>query len=76
MLYFLKKINTFSLTFSAGTSYKMEGFDLFIDARWQYFLSDRVDGLDAPHELSGSKFNDTLIYFSVGAIFDLSNLSK
>lgn len=70
---FVEKDNTFSLTFSAGTRYKLDSFDLFIDARWQYFLSDRVDGLDAPSELSGSKFNDTLIYFSVGAIFDLSN---
>ncbi|MCF6348466.1 MAG: outer membrane beta-barrel protein [Flavobacteriaceae bacterium] len=70
---FVEKDNTFSFTFSAGTRYKLDSFDLFIDARWQYFLSDRVDGLDAPSEFSGSKFNDTLIYFSVGAIFDLSN---
>ncbi len=71
---FVEKDNTFSLTFSAGTRYKMENFDLFVDARWQYFLSDKVDGLDAPSDLSGSKFNDTLIFFSVGAIFDLNNL--
>ncbi len=73
---FVEKDNTFSLTFSLGTRYKMDTFDFFIDARWQYFLSDRVDGLDAPKELSGSKFNDTLIFFSVGAIYDLSSLSR
>ncbi len=68
---FLEKDNTFALTLSAGTRYKLEGFDLFIDARWQYFFSDKIEGLDAPHDVSGSKFNDTLIYFSFGAIFDL-----
>jgi len=73
---FLEKDTTFSLSFSAGTRYKMNNFDVFIDARWQYFLSDKIDGLDAPSDLSGSKFNDTLIYLSVGAIFDLSNLSR
>jgi len=73
---FVEKDNTFSLSFSAGTRYKMNNFDLFVDARWQYFLSDKIDGLDAPSDLSGSKFNDTLIYFSIGAIFDLSNISR
>lgn len=72
---FVEKDNTFSLTFGLGTRYKLDNFDLFIDARWQYFLSDKVDGLDAPRELSGSKFNDTLIFFSFGAIYDLGDLS-
>lgn len=72
---FVEKDNTFSLTFGLGTRYKMDNFDFFVDARWQYFLSDRVDGLDAPSDVSGSKFNDTLIFFSVGAIFDLSGPS-
>ncbi len=71
---FLQKDNTFSLTLGLGTRYKLENFDLFVDARWQYFLSDRIDGLDATSSISGSKFNDTLIFFSVGAIFDLNNL--
>jgi len=73
---FLEKDKTFSVTISAGTRYKMDNFDLFIDARWQYFLSDKIDGLDAPSNISENKFNDTLLYFSVGAIFDLSNLSR
>ena len=73
---FIEKDTAFSLTFSLGTRYKMTGFDLFIDARYQYFLSDRIDGLDAPHDVSGSKNNDTLIYFSVGAIFDLSSFRQ
>jgi len=73
---FVEKDNTFSLTFGLGTRYKMTGFDLVAEARYQYFFSDKIDGLDAPHDVSGSKFNDTLIYFSVGAIFDLSSFRQ
>ena len=73
---FTEKDNAFSLTFSLGTRYKMSGFDLVLDARYQYFLSDRIDGLDAPSEVSGSKFNDTLIYFSLGAVIDLETFYR
>ena len=77
MLYLLEKDNTFSLTFGLGTRYKMAGdFDLFVEARYQYFFSDRIDGLDAPHDVSGSKFNDTLIYFSVGGIFHINSFRQ
>lgn len=72
---FVDKSSTFSLTFSLGSRYKLNNFDVFVDARWQYFFSDKIDGLDAPHDLSGSKFNDTLIFFSVGAIYDLGSFS-
>ena len=54
----------------------MNDFDLVAEARYQYFFSDRIDGLDAPHEVSGNKFNDTLIYFSVGVIYDLSSFRQ
>ena len=74
---FLEKDNTFSLTLGLGTRYKMKGdFDLFVEARYQYFFTDTVDGLDAPHDVSGSKFNDTLIYFNVGAIFHLNSFRQ
>ena len=74
---YLEKDNTFSLTFGLGTRYKMKGdFDIFVEARYQYFLSDRIDGLDASHDISGSKFNDTLIYFNVGAIFHLNSFRQ
>jgi len=66
---FIEKDNTFSLTMNAGTRYKINDFDLTFDARWQYFFSDNVDGLNAND--TGDKFNDTLIYFSVGVVFDL-----
>ena len=71
---FLEKDNTFSLTLSLGTRYKMNNFDLVLDARWQYFLSNKIDGLDA--DFNGNKFNDTLIYFSFGAVFDLESFGR
>jgi opacity protein-like surface antigen len=61
---------TFSLVMGLGTRYKMDNFDLVVDGRWQYFLSDKVDGVDAD-KVDGSKFNDTLIFFSVGIVFNL-----
>jgi len=75
---FVEKDNTFSLTFGLGTRYKMKGnFDLFVEARYQYFFSDRIDGLDIPSdEYASNKFNDTLIYFSVGGIFHLSQFRQ
>jgi len=74
---FVEKDNAFSLTFGLGTRYKMNGFDLVAEARYQYFFSDRIDGLDIPSDIyGGNKFNDTLIYFSVGAIFDLSSFRQ
>ncbi|MCB0460304.1 MAG: outer membrane beta-barrel protein [Flavobacteriaceae bacterium] len=70
---FLEPDTTFSLTLSAGTRYKLGDVQLVLDARWQYFFSDRIEGLDAPHELSGSKHNDTLIFLSFGAVYDLGS---
>jgi hypothetical protein len=66
--------STFSLVMGLGTRYKMDKFDLVLDGRWQYFLSDKVDGVDAD-EVDGSKFNDTLIFFSVGIVFNLEGLN-
>jgi len=43
--------------------------DLMIDLRWQYYFSDRVDGLD--HQLDYNKYNDWLVWFNVGYIFYL-----
>jgi len=67
--FFLEKDTSFSLTFGLGTRYKLDKFDLVFDGRWQYFLSDRIDGLD---QVDGSsRNNDTLIFFSAGIVFDL-----
>ncbi len=67
--FFIEPDKTFSLTVGAGTRYKLDKFDLVVDGRFQYFLSDRVDGLD---QVDGSsKKNDTLLFFSVGVVFAL-----
>lgn len=63
------KDNTFSLTLSAGTRYRVGKVDLVLDGRWQYFFSDRIDGLDAND--GTSKYNDTAIYISLGVVFDI-----
>ena len=72
--FFIEPDNTFSFTLSTGTRFKLDKVDLVADLRWQHFFSDKVDGLD---QVDGSsKYNDTLILLSFGAVFDLSNLSR
>jgi len=71
---YVGKQNALSMTLSAGTRYKLNNFDLVLDARWQYFFTDKFDGLDAKDE--SSKFNDTLIYFSVGVVFDMETFGS
>jgi len=67
--FFIEPDKAFSLTLGLGTRYKLDKFDLVVDGRFQYFLSDRIDGLD---QVDGSsKNNDTLIFFSVGVVFAL-----
>jgi len=72
---YVGKQQAFSMTMNAGTRYKMNSFDLVLDARWQYFFTDKYDGLDSRKDES-SKYNDTLIYFSVGIIFDLETFGR
>ena len=67
--FYLDPDTSFSLTLGVGTRYKLDKFDLVVDGRFQYFLSDRIDGLD---QVDGSSDNnDTLIFFSVGVVFNL-----
>ena len=72
---YVGKQNAFSMTMSAGTRYKFDNFDLVLDARWQYFFTDKYDGLDSKKDES-SKFNDTLIYFSVGVVIDMDTFAR
>ena len=61
---------TWSTVTSVGMRYKLDKMsDLMIDLRWQYYFSDRVDGLD--HQLDYNKYNDWLVWFNVGYIFYL-----
>lgn len=62
----------FSIVGSVGTRYKLNVLaDLVIDLKWQYFMDDKVDGLD--HNLKSNKSNDWLVWLNVGYIFYLNN---
>lgn len=69
----------FSLTTSAGTRLKIgEYSDIFIEAKWQYYFSDWVDGLNATQPYGGDNrdpnnlFNDWSLFANVGYIFYLN----
>ncbi len=60
-----------SATFSGGTRIRIADYsDIFIEAKWQYFFDDTVDGLDADDD--SNKFNDWTTYFHVGYCFYLN----
>lgn len=60
-----------SLVGSVGTRYKLSRLsDLVLDLRWQYYFSDKVDGLN--HKLPSNKSNDYLVWLNVGYIFYLN----
>jgi len=57
-----------SFVFSAGTRViGGRNGDLILDSRWQYFTSNRIDGLDP--KLDANKFNDWLYTLSAGYVF-------
>ena len=63
------KGNTFGLSAGLGLRYAVsDSFNLILDSRFQYFFSDRVDGLDASKD-PGNKNNDTMIYVNMGIVY-------
>lgn len=69
----------FSLTASAGTRLKIgEYSDIFIEAKWQYYFSDWIDGINATQPYSDSNrdpnnlFNDWSLFANVGYVFYLN----
>ena len=70
----------FSVTASAGSRFKLGEFsDVFVEAKWQYYLSDWVEGLNAteptsPINTSGPNnlFNDWSIFLNIGYVFYLN----
>lgn len=62
---------TLSIVGSVGTRFKLTRLsDLVLDLRWQYYFSDKVDGLN--HKLPSNKSNDYLVWLSAGYIFYLN----
>lgn len=62
--------STFSIVSSVGVRYKLSRLsDLMLNLRFQYYLSDMVDGLN--HNLESNKSNDWLLWLNVGYIYYL-----
>lgn len=61
---------TFSIVGGVGTRYKISyNSDLMLELRWQYYFSDKVDGLN--HKLPSNKFNDYMVGLHLGYILYL-----
>ena len=60
-----------SIVGSVGTRYKLSRLsDVLLDLRWQYYFSDKIDGLN--HKLPSNQSNDYLVWLNVGYIFYLN----
>ncbi len=68
---FTEPETTFSVVMSVGTRINTGGnSDIIIDSRWQYFTSNKVDGLDP--KVPANKHNDWMYYLSLGYVFYLN----
>ena len=70
--------STWSIVMSTGVRYKLSPLsDLMLDARWQYYFSNWVDGLNPSLENNGvidvpeNKANDWIFWLNVGYIYYL-----
>ena len=66
---YLDKGAVFGASAGAGIRYSIASVDLLFEGRWQHFFSDKVDGLDDTSELSGSKYNDTMVFINAGVVY-------
>lgn len=63
---------TMSATLGFGTRFKIgEYSDLLFEARWQYFFSNYVDGLNAKPD-PANKYNDWLLWVHIGYVYYLN----
>ncbi|MGM0635317.1 MAG: THC0290_0291 family protein [Bacteroidota bacterium] len=61
---------TLSVNFQLGTRYRLsQNFDLFAEAKWHFYGSDFVDGLDPRG--SQNKSNDWMFMFQIGGTYYL-----
>ncbi len=60
--------NIFSGTAGAGVRFGLEMLDFSVEARYVYYFSDVVDGLNQPLD-PGNKGNDSMVLFNVGVIY-------
>jgi len=60
--------NIFSGTAGAGVRFGLEMLDFSVEARYIYYFSDVVDGLNQPLD-PANKGNDSMVLFNVGVIY-------
>lgn len=65
---FLDPSNTFGVSVGAGLRLGLEAVDLVLDARWQHFFSDDIDGLNALND-SANKRDDTMVIVNLGIVY-------
>lgn len=62
---------TWAITWSAGVRYKVSPLsDLLLDARWHFYTSNWVDGLN-PDPRPSNRANDWIFWLNVGYVFYL-----
>ncbi len=64
----LESENIFSGTAGAGVRFGLEMLDFSLEARYIYYFSDVVDGLNQPLD-PANKGNDSMVLFNVGVIY-------
>jgi hypothetical protein len=65
---FLEEQNIISASAGAGVRFGLEMVDLVLEGRYQYFFSDKLEGLDAPND-PANKNNDTMVFINVGIVY-------
>ena len=58
----------FSATASAGVRFGLDMVDFVVEGRYQYFFSDKLEGLYAPDD-PGNKNNDTMVFINLGIVY-------
>ena len=65
---YLEEDHIFSASAGAGVRFGLEMVDFVLEGRYQYYFSDRIEGLDAPVD-PGNKKNDTMVFVNVGIVY-------
>ena len=64
----LENQNMLAATASAGVRFGLDAVDLLVEGRYQYWFSDKLEGLYAPDD-PGNKNNDTMVFINVGVVY-------
>jgi hypothetical protein len=67
----LEEQGIISATASAGVRFGLDAVDIVLEGRYQYFFSDKLEGLYAPDD-PGNKNNDTMVFINVGVVYVFS----